>query len=83
MKLPHLLLAAAIPSLTCGCFYSSQPVDSSIGTNCKSQTMGLMFLSRPDVTCEQSAQPPAPDIAPGSGPPLPNGPGSNPATTTP
>ena len=68
------MLAASIAFVGAGCFYSSQPVNSSIGTNCKSQTMGLMFLSRPEVTCEQSAQPPAPDIAPGSGKPLSNGP---------
>ncbi len=67
MKLHHVLLAASITFLASGCFYSSQPVDSPLGTNCKAQTTGLMFLSRPDVTCEQPAQPPAPDIAPGSG----------------
>ena len=69
MKPHHLVFAASIALLTSGCFYSSQPVDSSLGTNCKSQTAGLMFLSRPDVTCEQPAQPPAPDVAPGSGKP--------------
>jgi hypothetical protein len=42
--------------------------------------MGLMFLSRPDVTCEQSAQPPAPDVPPGSGQPMSGGPGSAPST---
>jgi len=68
MKL-RLLFVASFALLACGCFYSSQPVDSSLGTNCKSQRMGLMFLSRPDVTCEQSAQPPTPDIAPGSSKP--------------
>jgi hypothetical protein len=69
MKPHHLILAASIALLASGCFYSSQPVDSSLGTNCKSQTTGLMFLSRPDVTCEQPAQPPAPDIAPPMAPP--------------
>jgi hypothetical protein len=64
MKPPHLIMAAAIALLASGCFYSSQPVDSSLGTNCKAQATGLMFLSRPDVTCEQPAQSPAPDIAP-------------------
>ena len=64
----YLALAAAIAFLAPGCFYSSQPVDSSLGTNCKSQTMGLMFLSRPDVTCEQSAQPPVSNAAPGNAP---------------
>ena len=68
---PHLIFATSIAMLAAGCFYSSQPVESPIGTNCKSQTMGLMFLSRPDVTCEQSAQPPAPDIAPGGVKPAP------------
>jgi hypothetical protein len=68
---PHHLFAASIALLASGCFYSSQPVDSSLGTNCKSQTAGLMFLSRPDVTCEQPAQPPAPDIAPGGVKPAP------------
>ena len=82
MKPHHLILvilAASIGLLASGCFYSSQPVDSPIGTNCKAQTMGLMFLSRPDTTCEQSAQPPAPDIAPGSGKPMPSSPGSAPS----
>ena len=83
MKPRHLMLAASIALLGAGCFYSSQPVDSPIGTNCKAQTMGLMFLSRPDTTCEQSAQPPVPDIAPGSGKPMPSSPGSAPASTTP
>jgi len=71
MEVHHLIFAASIALLAPGCFYSSQPVDSPLGTNCKSQTMGLMFLSRPDVTCEQSAQPPAPDVAPGSVKPAP------------
>jgi hypothetical protein len=65
MKPRHLVLAVAIALLASGCFYSSQPVNSSLGTNCKAQTTGLMFLSRPDVTCEQPAQPPVPDVAPG------------------
>jgi hypothetical protein len=74
MKLRHpilailAILAAAIALPVSGCFYSSQPVNSPLGTNCKAQTTGLMFLSRPDVTCEQPAQPPAPDVAPGSKP---------------
>jgi hypothetical protein len=83
MKLHHLIrviCAVSIGLLAAGCFYSSQPVESSLGTNCKSQTMGLMFLSRPDVTCEQSAQPPAPDVPPGSGQPMSGGPGSAPST---
>jgi hypothetical protein len=69
MKPRHLVLAVAIALLASGCFYSSQPVNSSLGTNCKAQTTGLMFLSRPDVTCEQPTQPPAPDVAPGGAPP--------------
>jgi len=69
MKPHHLILATPIALLISGCFYSSQPVDSSLGTNCKSQTAGLMFLSRPDVTCEQPAQPPTPDVAPKGGKP--------------
>jgi hypothetical protein len=71
MKPRLILLAASIAFLASGCFYSSQPVDSPLGTNCKAQTTGLMFLSRPDVTCEQPAQPPTPDIAPGGGKPAP------------
>ncbi len=71
MKPHHLMFAVSIALLAPGCFYSSQPVNSPLGTNCKSQTMGLMFLSRPDVTCEQSAQPPPPDVAPGSVKPAP------------
>ena len=74
MKPHHLIImfATSIALLASGCFYSSQPVDSPLGTNCKSQTAGLMFLSRPDVTCEQSAQPPATEVAPGSSkPPAP------------
>jgi hypothetical protein len=71
MKPYRLIFAASITILASGCFYSSQPVNSPLGTNCKSQTMGLMFLSRPDVTCEQSAQPPAPDAAPGTVKPTP------------
>jgi hypothetical protein len=81
MKLHDLMLTiltASIAFLATGCFYSSRPVDSPIGTNCKSQTMGLMFLSRPDVTCEQSAQPPVADVPAGSGQPISNGPGSAP-----
>jgi hypothetical protein len=69
MKSRYLALAASIALFAPGCFYSSQPVDSSLGTNCKAQTTGLMFLSRPDVTCAQPAQPPTPDVAPGSGKP--------------
>jgi len=69
MKPHHLMLAASISLLASGCFYSTQPTDSPIGTNCKSQTMGLMFLSKPEVTCEQSAQPPVPDNAPGAAKP--------------
>jgi hypothetical protein len=68
MKLHHAVLATSIALFASGCFYSSQPVNSPLGTNCKSQTTGLMFLSRPDVTCEQPAQPPAPDVAPVSKP---------------
>lgn len=68
MKSSHLIFAASIAILASGCFYSSQPVNSSLGTNCKAQTTGLMFLSRPDVTCEQPAQPPAPDVAPAGAP---------------
>jgi hypothetical protein len=71
MKPHHLILAASIALLASGCFYSSQPVESPLGTNCKSQTAGLMFLSRPDVTCEQPAQPPVPDVAPGGVKPAP------------
>ncbi len=71
MKPRHLILAALITILSSGCFYSSQPVNSPLGTNCKAQTAGLMFLSRPDVTCAQPAQPPAPDIAPGGAQPAP------------
>ena len=71
MKPHHLIVAASIALLASGCFYSSQPVDSTLGTNCKSQTAGLMFLSRPDVTCEQPAQPPAPDASPKSATPPP------------
>ncbi|HXN87163.1 MAG TPA: hypothetical protein VN867_13905 [Candidatus Binataceae bacterium] len=64
MLLRYLVLPSAIAILASGCFYSSQPTDSPIGTNCKSQTVGLMFLSRPDTTCEQSAQPPVPNVPP-------------------
>lgn len=62
MKPRRLAILAVV--LLAGCFYSSQPVDSSLGSNCKAQTAGLMFLSRPDVTCEQPAQPPLPDKSP-------------------
>ena len=62
MKPRHLAILATF--FLTGCFYSSQPVDSSLGTNCKAQTTGLMFLSRPDVTCEQPAQPPLPEKPP-------------------
>ena len=65
MLFRYLVIPAMIAILASGCFYSSQPTDSPIGTNCKSQTMGLMFLSRPDTTCEQSAQPPVPGVPPG------------------
>ena len=68
MLFRYLVISAAIAILASGCFYSSQPTDSPIGTNCKSQTMGLMFLSRPDTTCEQSAQPPVSNAQP----PVPN-----------
>jgi hypothetical protein len=71
VKPRQLLFAGSIVIAAAGCFYSSQPVDSTLGTNCKSQTAGLMFLSRPDVTCEQPAQPPAPDASPKSATPPP------------
>jgi len=77
MKAPHFLLAASITLIASGCFYTSQPTDSPIGTGCKTQTFGLGFISSPTTTCETSAQPPVPDIAPGSGKPMPSGPGSS------
>ena len=77
MKAPHLILAASITLIASGCFYTSQPTNSAIGTNCKTQTFGLGFISSPNISCENPAQPPTPDIAPGSGTPMPNGPGSS------
>ncbi|HLI80120.1 MAG TPA: hypothetical protein VKV03_09060 [Candidatus Binataceae bacterium] len=65
----YLILSAAIAFVASGCFFSSQPVgDSALGTNCKAVTSGLMFLSKPDVTCDQPAQPPAPSAAPATAP---------------
>ena len=65
MKARFLVLAAAMAFVAPGCFFSSQPAnDPALGTNCKAVTSGLMFLSKPDVTCDQPAQPPAPDVAP-------------------
>jgi len=61
-----LILASSIAALlAAGCFFSSQPVNgSALGTNCRSVTSGLMFLSKPDVTCDQPVQPPTADAAP-------------------
>jgi hypothetical protein len=60
MKPRYLLIAIAI-ALGSGCFFSSQPVnDPALGSNCKAVTSGLMFLSKPDVTCDQPVQAPAP-----------------------
>ena len=65
-----LLIVMAIAFGT-GCFFSSQPVnDPALGSNCKAVTTGLMFLSKPDVTCDQPVQPPAPQI-PSSGSAVP------------
>lgn len=67
MKPGYRNLAVAIALGASGCFFSSQPAnDSALGTNCKAVTSGLMFLSKPDVTCDQPAQPPAPVVSPGS-----------------
>ncbi len=72
MKARYLILAASIVIVAPGCFFSSQPAnDPALGTNCKAVTSGLMFLSKPDVTCDQPAQPPAPNIAPGAAPAIP------------
>ena len=70
MKPRYLILAASIALVAPGCFFSSQPVnDPALGTNCKAVTSGLMFLSKPDVTCDQPTQPPTPDVAPNPAPP--------------
>jgi hypothetical protein len=64
MKPRYLLLAFAI-AFGSGCFFSSQPVnDPALGSNCKAVTTGLMFLSKPDVTCDQPVQPPTSNNAP-------------------
>lgn len=55
--LPILIAIAACAGLT-GCWYTSQPTESPIGTNCTTSTYGLGFISSPNTTCEQSAQPP-------------------------
>ena len=66
MKPRYLFLTIAI-AFGSGCFFSSQPVnDPALGTNCKAVTTGLMFLSRPDVTCDQPVQPPTPAVTPGA-----------------
>lgn len=62
---PRYLIVLLLASSISGCFFSSQPApDSALGTNCRSVTSGLMFLSKPDVTCDQPAQPPTADAAP-------------------
>ena len=74
MKIAYLFFALSLSIAAPGCWYTSQPTDSPIGTGCKTQTFGLAVLSSANTTCETSAQPPTPDIAPG---PAAGGPGPN------
>ncbi len=72
MKLFPILIAAACLTLA-GCWYTSQPTESPIGTNCTTQTYGLAFIGAPNTTCEQSAQPPVGEGAQTGNPPAPSG----------
>lgn len=80
MKLAPILIAAAVSVAAGGCWYTSQPTDSPIGTNCTTQTYGLAFISSPNTTCEQSAQPPVGQGPQNENPPAPAG---APSSTTP
>jgi hypothetical protein len=73
MKLAPILIAAAVSVVAAGCWYTSQPTESPIGTNCTTQTYGLAFISSPNTTCEQSAQPPVGQGAQNGSPPVPAG----------
>ena len=71
MKLSSILIAGAASLMLAGCWYTSQPTDSPIGTNCTTQTYGLAFINSPNTTCEQSAQPPVGEGAQTGNPPAP------------
>jgi hypothetical protein len=83
MKPSSILVAAALPFMLAGCWYTSQPTDTPIGTNCTTRTYGLAFISSPNTTCEQSAQPPVGEGAQNPPPPANDQKSATPSGTTP
>ena len=71
MKLSPILIGMIASVMLAGCWYTSQPTESPIGTNCTTQTYGLAFIGAPNTTCEQSAQPPVGEGAQTGNPPAP------------